>query len=207
MTTTNFCTHCGTGVQAQQAFCTDCGVAITPPAVISAAAASAASNRTPPFPAAAPLPSVSSTPHVLPHSVPASAQTGSAGGKLLASGVLSIITGSVYLLMALTTVSMKDTVLGDMVDDATGILTLMLLIFLGLGGGFIAVGAGACRVKQWARAATLALGGLSLLFFLIVLMNTGEASMVVPIAWFGLIVGLAVNLKPQVAPTQPVQQG
>ncbi|MDT0200419.1 hypothetical protein [Nocardioides sp. AE5] len=116
-------------------------------------------------------------------------------GTLLASGVLSLITGAVYLLFAIATIAMKDSFLGGMVDDATGILTLMLLIFLAFAAGFIAVGAGACAVKPWAQIGTLVLGGLSLLFFFIVLVSTGEGSVFIPVLWFGLIVGLAVGAR------------
>lgn len=205
MTTKNFCTQCGSQFTTETAFCTSCGTPRTLATAATLATASAAGPPAPPAsPHVAPTPG-SATPYgVAPQAVRrASAQIG--GGKLLASGVLSIITGSVYLLMAIMTLSMKDTIFGDMLDDATGVLTLMLLIFLALGGGFIAVGVGACKVRTWAQMGTLALGGVSLLFFLIVLISTGEASILVPLLWFGVIVGLAVAVKPQTLGQMAVQ--
>ena len=118
-------------------------------------------------------------------------------GRLLAAGVLSIISGVVWALIGIVILSLSTSDIGGLVNDASGgLLTVFFLFFVALGGGFIASGWGACLGKMWAQISIIALGGVSMLLSLIGMFDNGDASGVIPILWFGTMVGLAVSAKP-----------
>lgn len=141
---------------------------------------------------------VPAAPPAAPAAAPApSAPVDAARGRLVGAGVLSIITGCVTLVLAIMLLSVINSDAGGFMNDLTGGLgTAGVILFLALGAGFAYAGWGAVTVRAWSQVANIALGGVMLLLYVVTLLATGEATLLVPVLWFGAIVGLAVSYRP-----------
>jgi hypothetical protein len=116
---------------------------------------------------------------------------------LLAAGVLSIITGAVTLLAAIWLLSVINSTAGGWLNDLSGGAgTVAVIFFSAFAAVFIWFGIAGVTKKAWSRLAMAITAGIMTLLALIGLINSGDASSLIPVIWFGTIVGLAVSYNP-----------
>lgn len=130
---------------------------------------------------------------------PSTGSTAHAGrsGKTTAAGVLVIIQGAVWLLMALALLSFRTSAIGSIFDDlAGGILTLVTIVVFAIGGGCLWTGISLLRLKSWARITAIVIGAIDLLISILTLVSPdGVASGLVMVIWSGAIIYLSATSK------------
>jgi hypothetical protein len=126
-------------------------------------------------------------------------------GRLVAAGVLSIITGVVTLLMGIYLLSLISSDVGGFLNDVSGGAgTFAVLVCVVIGAAFLWFGIAGVQKRSWSRIAMAVAAGLSeLLVLLLLLGGSADASIIVPMAWFGTILGLAISFNPSVPTVRP----
>lgn len=156
--------------------------------------------------ATTPLPGYPQTPYGQPGYQPPSIYSGVSvhppgRGRLIAAGVMSIISGAVTLVIGVYLLVVATSNVGQIIDYLSGnALTLMAIVCLVLGGVFLWFGIVGVMAKPWSRLAIAIASGLSLLLVLLALIDDPDSAAIVPITWFGTILGLAVSYDPKAAP-------
>lgn len=131
------------------------------------------------------------------------------GGRLIAAGVLAIVSGgltalmSVVLFVAVSAQSGFDDCRGAVVCGPSGVpdtalITTMATFFASIGALFIVAGIGGCMRRHWGQIMIITIGTLGVILYMVVLALNGRAAMIIPIAWFGLVTGLAVGVDREV---------
>ena len=133
------------------------------------------------------------------------------GRRLLAAGILSVISGGLALaaalLSALVAATLKpddhcDSASGFFCYDAGdrgGFMTFAAVVGL-LGSAFLVAGIGGCRRTRWGQFSLVALGGLGASWVLAQAVRSAGSVMLLVVAWLAVIAVLAGTSEP--APTE-----
>jgi len=118
-------------------------------------------------------------------------------GKTTAAGVLVVIQGAVWLLMAIALLSFRTSAIGSIFDDlAGGILTLVTIVVFLIGGGCLWTGISLLRSKSWARITAIVIGAIDLLISIITVVSPdGVATGLIMVIWSGAIIYLSASAK------------
>ena len=118
-------------------------------------------------------------------------------GKITAAGVLVIIQGAVWLLMAIALLSFRSSTIGSIFDDlAGGILTLATIVVFLIGAGCLWTGIALLKLNNWARITAIVIGAIDLLISVLTLVSPdGVATGLIMIIWSGAIIYLAGSAK------------
>ena len=120
-------------------------------------------------------------------------------GKLVAAGVLSIISGVVvavggalFLLFAAVMVEGGDE--DDVFSNGLGALFVAVaVVVMAIAALYLVAGIGCVRGRSWGRILSIVIEGLGVTFMLVGLMTIDDASgRIVPLAWCGTILALSV---------------
>ena len=150
-----------------------------------------------------PLPQTQSVPQYSQYAAPATSN----GGKLMAAGIMSIISGVVSLFGAIAMWQIVKSALSvtDAFDsgcnsfgggcDTSSHVSFwgyaIVILTVAIGAGFVLAGIGAVRRAQWGRISIIVAGSIACLFYLIVLISVGEPVLLISVIWFAIITGLA----------------
>lgn len=118
-------------------------------------------------------------------------------GKTTAAGVLVVIQGAVWLLMAIALLSFRTSAIGSIFDDlAGGILTLVTIVVFLIGAGCLWTGISLLRSKSWARITAIVIGAIDLLISIITVVSPdGVATGLIMVIWSGAIIYLSASAK------------
>lgn len=118
-------------------------------------------------------------------------------GKTTAAGVLVVIQGAVWLLMAIALLSFRTSAIGSIFDDlAGGILTLVTIVVFLIGTGCLWTGISLLRSKSWARITAIVIGAIDLLISIITVVSPdGVATGLIMVIWSGAIIYLSASAK------------
>lgn len=127
------------------------------------------------------------------------------GGRLIAAGILAIISGAVTLLGAIGLLIIAsdpnaldcggDAACSQVITDFSDFFYVMAAIAIVLSVLFIVGGIGACMRKHWGQIAVVVIGSAGALLQIVGIAHSGSAGGLVPLLWFGLIAGLAWSNK------------
>lgn len=133
------------------------------------------------------------------------APTGQKDGKLIAAGVLAIISAAVVGLIGIwfiVVASDDDSLFGFIDDELGNALTGIGIFFLFVAGLYLTAGVGSVQGKGWGRITNIVVQAIVLLLFVIgfigALSDSGSdaAGSIIPVLWTGTILGLAITGKP-----------
>jgi len=123
------------------------------------------------------------------------------GGRLIAAGILAIISGAVTLLGAiglLVIASNPDTIdcgggltCSERFGTFTDYFYVMASIAIVFSALFIVAGIGGCMRKHWGQIAVVVIGVAGSLLQLVGIAHSQSAGGLIPLLWFALIAGLA----------------
>lgn len=124
-------------------------------------------------------------------------------GKLIAAGVLSIISGAVVAIGSVWLLAVANSDSLGFIDDLTGgAFTVIGFIGLLIAALYLTAGIGSVQGKNWGRVTNIVVQGLALALFVIgfigALADSGNDALgsLIPIIWSGTILGLAIVGKP-----------
>ena len=130
------------------------------------------------------------------------AATGTTDGKLIAAGVLSIISGAVVAIGSIWLLAAANSDTLGFIDDLTGnAFTVIGVVGLMIAALYLAAGIGSVQGKSWGRITNIVVQSLALALFVIGFIGAlgdsgGDAlSGIIPLIWTGTILGLAIAGK------------
>ena len=118
----------------------------------------------------------------------------------MAAGIMMIIQAAVTTLVGLWLFSVTTSDIGDSVDNLSGgTITFAAIVVTLLGLGMLWTGIGSVRGRGWARITTIVLQSIFVVLTLVGLTQGGNnaGGAIIPIAWGGTILGLAIAAKTQ----------
>lgn len=126
-------------------------------------------------------------------------------GRLIAAGVLAIISGAVTTLIGvlLLVVANDSTLFDDCGGGPTcppdvvnhSILGTVGVLVLVAGAMFVVAGIGGCMRKRWGQIMIILLGSLAALLYVVGMAVRGLPGTVLPVIWFSAVTGLAVGIN------------
>lgn len=132
----------------------------------------------------------------------ATAEPSGSNGLLIAAGVLAIITGAITLILTIRLLALISDVghltcgmglpVCDRVQSGEAVSYMFGIVIIALSALFIAGGISACGGRRWGQSTLIVLGGISVLFYLVILVVGGGIDAIIAMVWFGTITGLAL---------------
>ena len=126
----------------------------------------------------------------------------STDGKLVAAGVMSIISGAVVAIGSIWLLAVANSDSLGILDDLTGnAFTVIAVIGLFIAALYLTGGIGSVQGKNWGRITNIVVQGLALTLFGIGLISaladngTDALGSLVPVIWSATILGLAISGK------------
>ena len=119
-------------------------------------------------------------------------------GRLTAAGVMMIVQAALLLIVGLWLFSVTTSDVGGAVDNLSGgTLTFLAILVLIIGGGLLTVGIATVRQRNWGRITTIVIEALSALAILSnIVQGKVAGGTVIPVAWVGAMLYLAIKGKP-----------
>lgn len=125
-------------------------------------------------------------------------------GRLLAAGVMSLISAAVTLLIGVAlVVALADPSAFDNCDSSgscntlviynQGLVTVEAILILGLAVLLAIAGIGGCMRKHWGQITLVVVGLLCVANYFVPVVAQGYAWAAIPIVWFSIIAGLAAS--------------
>lgn len=134
---------------------------------------------------------------------PAPVPSRSGSGRLIAAGVMALVSAlltafiSVVLFVLVSDPSafnrcdVSSSDCQRIVVTNPGLLRTLASFYVVLAVLLVVAGLGGCLRKYWGKIALIVVGGLGMLLFLLPIVLRGQGVAAIPVAWFGLIAGLA----------------
>lgn len=134
---------------------------------------------------------------------PVARQERPGSGRLIAAGVMGLISAlfTVFLSVVLFVVVSNPGVFDGCADPTAGCTQIVVTnpglvrtlasLYAVLAVLLLVAGIGGCMRRYWGQVALVVVGALGMLLFLLPIVLRGQGAAAVPVAWFGLIAGLA----------------
>lgn len=129
------------------------------------------------------------------------------GGRLIAAGILAIISGVFTAIVGLVMVVVANdpNAFNDCTTSDTGCTPLAVsnvplvvtigALFMLVGALFVVAGIGGCMRRRWGQIMIISTGSLGVALYLITLAVRGNPAMIVPVIWFSTVTGLAIGIN------------
>lgn len=135
-------------------------------------------------------------------------------GRLIAAGVMALISAlfTVFISVVLFVVVSNPGAFSNCADPSygcerlvvtnPGLIRTLASFYAVLAVLLLVAGVGACMRRYWGQIAVIVVGAIGMLLFMLPIILRGQGVAAIPVAWFGLIAGLAAATPKSIYKTE-----